>query len=81
MMQTANGALPIIFTIILIHSISYIKPEKPERKKQERTRKNILLVVLSEIFFLAIFGAIIEGIGANLNKLTTSHIVYGYVHL
>jgi len=53
-METANGALPIIFTIILVHSISYIKPERPERKKQQRTRKNILLVALCEVFFLAI---------------------------
>jgi len=60
MMDTANGAFPIIFTIILVHSISYIKPERPERKKQEITRINILLVVLSEIFFLAIFIAAIS---------------------
>jgi len=60
MMDTANGAFPIILTIILIHNISYIKPERPERKKQERTRINILLVVLSEIFFLVIFSASIR---------------------
>jgi hypothetical protein len=35
-MLMANGALPIIFTIILVHRISYISPVRPEIKKQLR---------------------------------------------
>jgi len=38
---SANGALPIIFTIILVHSISYVRPERPEKKKQAIIRKNL----------------------------------------
>ena len=64
-MLTANGALPIILTIILVHSISYIRPVRPERKKQIRTKISmflvdlcetlLLLVDLCDIFLLAIF--------------------------
>lgn len=53
-MLTANGALPIILTIILVHSISYIRPVRPERKKHIRTRISMFVVDLCEIFFLAI---------------------------
>lgn len=53
-MLTANGALPMILTIILVHSTSYIRPVRPERKKHIRTKISMFLVDLCEIFFLAI---------------------------
>lgn len=54
-MPTANGALPMILTIILVHSTSYIKPVRPEKKKQIKTKISILLVDLPEIFFSVTF--------------------------
>ena len=42
-MLTAKGALPIILTIILVHSISYINPVRPDRKKHTRTSVSMLL--------------------------------------
>ncbi len=51
-MLTAKGAPPMILTIILVHSISYIKPVTPEPKKQTKTRVTILLAELcGTVFF------------------------------
>ena len=44
----------MIVTIILIHSISYIKPVRPEKKKQVRTKIATLSVELCETFSLVI---------------------------
>jgi len=44
----------MILTIILIHSISYIRPVTPERKKQVRTKSVILLPELRKILFSVI---------------------------
>jgi hypothetical protein len=54
MILTENGALPIICVIIRVHRISYIKPLKPERKKQVSTRKYIPGEGLSKNLFLVI---------------------------
>jgi len=48
-MPMAKGAPPMILTIILVHSISYIRPVTPERKKQVRTKSVILLPELRKI--------------------------------
>ncbi len=44
----------MILTIILVHSISYIRPVTPERKKQVRTKSVILLPELHKILSLVI---------------------------
>jgi hypothetical protein len=54
MILNENGAPPIICVSIRVHSISYIKPQQPERKKQVSTRKYIPGEGLSKNPFLAI---------------------------
>jgi hypothetical protein len=44
----------MILMIILVHNISYSKPERPDRKKQQRTKKNTLPLTVLEALFSGI---------------------------
>ncbi len=54
-MLTANGDVPMILTIILVHKISYINPVSPEKKKKTGTNNMAFLVMLPSVFFLTIY--------------------------
>jgi hypothetical protein len=75
-MLMANGAAPMILTIILIHRISYIRPVRPERKKQVRTKNAILSDELRETLSLVISCSYCFERGkAYSDRITTYYII------
>jgi len=57
-------------TIILVHSISYVRPVTPEKKKQVKTNASILPAELGKIFSLVMSRFYcFEGGKANNNRI------------